>query len=145
MSDGLGPAGCILRGILPYGDHVVVHLLQLLLGDIERVWRGVELVCLEGLVRETDLEGLVIRLRPVSHLSAAAQLPPHMAARSAPTCGTFSLSVCDEAASVVTLRKAGRVAMGDATPRRSGDAMLRLNVRDSMAIPVSKRVRGGRW
>jgi hypothetical protein len=60
---------------LPYGDHVVVHLLQLLLGDIECVRRGVELVCLEGLIGETNLEGLVILLGPVSHLSAAAQLP----------------------------------------------------------------------
>jgi hypothetical protein len=64
---------------LPYGDHVVVHLLQLLLGDIECVRRGVELVCLEGLVGETDLEGLVILLGPVSHRSAAAQLPADVA------------------------------------------------------------------
>jgi hypothetical protein len=64
---------------LPYGDHVVVHLLQLLLGDIERVWRRVELVCLKGLVGETDLEGLVIGLGRVSHRSVDAQLPVHMA------------------------------------------------------------------
>lgn len=53
-------------GGVPDSDHVVVHLLQLLLGGLERVRRGVELVCLEGLVREADLEGLVIRLRAVS-------------------------------------------------------------------------------
>jgi len=52
------------------------------------------------------------------------------------TSGTFSGSVCDEAASVVTNLKAGRVAMGAATLRRKGDAMLRLIVRDSMAIAV---------
>jgi hypothetical protein len=47
---------------LPYGNHVVVHLLQLFLGDIERVRRRVELVCLKGLVGQTNLEGLVVVL-----------------------------------------------------------------------------------
>jgi hypothetical protein len=65
----------------------------------------------------------------------AAHTPMHCI-RAPLTCGTFSLSVCDEAASVVTLLKAGRVAMGVATLRRRGEAMLRLNVRDNMAIPV---------
>jgi hypothetical protein len=54
---------------VPYGDHVVVHLLQLLLGDVHCVWRRVELVCLEGLVGEADLERLVILLLTVNKLS----------------------------------------------------------------------------
>jgi hypothetical protein len=58
---------------LPYGDHIVVHLLQLLLGHIERVWRRVELVCLKGLVGETDLKGLVILLKTISHLLGVGQ------------------------------------------------------------------------
>lgn len=48
--------------IVPDGDHVVVHLLQLLLGDIESVGRRVELVGLEALITEGDLEGLVVGL-----------------------------------------------------------------------------------
>lgn len=47
---------------IPDDDHVVVHLLQLLLGDGEGIGRGVELVGLEGLIAEGDLEGLLFRL-----------------------------------------------------------------------------------
>ena len=46
-----------------HGNHVVVHLLQLGLGRLEGELGGVELVCLETLVRELDLEVLVILLR----------------------------------------------------------------------------------
>lgn len=53
----------MIRGyFVPGDDHVVVHLLQLILGDIESVRRGVKLVCLEALVAECDLEGLVVVL-----------------------------------------------------------------------------------
>lgn len=45
--------------LIPGQHHVVVHLLQLLLGDLEGVWRGVELVGLEALVTQGDGEGLV--------------------------------------------------------------------------------------
>lgn len=122
------------RVFLPHSDHVVVHLLQLLLGDFERVWRRVELVRLKGLVGETNLKRLVVLLETISHLFIFAHRLRHVT-RAPLTAGTFSLSVCDEAASVVTDLKAGRVAKGVATLRRSGDAMLLLIVRDSMAIP----------
>ena len=47
---------------IPDDDHVVVHLLQLLLGNLERVRGGVELVGLEALIAEPDGERLVIGL-----------------------------------------------------------------------------------
>lgn len=47
---------------LPNRDHVIVHLLQLFLGDIERVWRWVELVRLEALVGEVDGKDLIVFL-----------------------------------------------------------------------------------
>lgn len=47
---------------IPDRDHVVVHLLQLLLGGLQGVWGRVELVGLEALVGETDSERLVILL-----------------------------------------------------------------------------------
>jgi hypothetical protein len=123
-------------GSVPDGDHVVVHLLQLLLGRLECVGRGVELVRLEGLVREADLEGLVIGLRCISISDAAAAIgtqPERL------TSGTWSRSACDEAASVVTnLLKAGRAA--GATKRwRSGEAMLLLMDLESILAPA----RGG--
>lgn len=48
---------------IPDRDHVVVHLLQLLLGGLQSVRRRVELVGLEALVGEADGERLVILLR----------------------------------------------------------------------------------
>lgn len=54
---------------VPHGDHVVVHLLQLGLGGVERVRGRVKFVCLEALVGEADLEGLVILLQPVNNPS----------------------------------------------------------------------------
>jgi hypothetical protein len=50
------------KGSVPDRDHVVVHLLELLLGGLQSVWGRVELVGLEALVRETDGEWLVILL-----------------------------------------------------------------------------------
>ena len=50
------------KGNLPGGNHVIVHLLQLLLGGVECVGRWVELVGLEALVGEADLEGLLLGL-----------------------------------------------------------------------------------
>lgn len=47
---------------VPDGDHVVVHLLQLLLGNIDSVRGRVELVGLEALVAEGDLEVLIVGL-----------------------------------------------------------------------------------
>jgi hypothetical protein len=60
-----------LGASVPDGDHVVVHLLQLGLGRIERVGRRVELVRLKALIREADLKGLIVLLRAVSHPSRA--------------------------------------------------------------------------
>lgn len=41
----------------------MVHLLELLLCGGQGVWGGVEHVGLEALIRESDLEGLVIFLK----------------------------------------------------------------------------------
>lgn len=48
--------------IVPHRDHVVVHLLELLLGGLESVRGWVELISLEALIGETDSEQLVILL-----------------------------------------------------------------------------------
>ena len=50
------------RNSIPNADHVVVHLLELLLGDLDGVRRGIELVRLEALVAQSNLEGLILRL-----------------------------------------------------------------------------------
>ena len=116
---------------IPHGDHVVVHLLQLLLGNFHCVWRRVELVRLKGLVGEADLEGLVILLQTVNYLSRGYSHSIGISGCRL-TDGTLAGSVCDEAASVVTnLLKAGRAA-GATTLRRKGDAMFRLIVLDSI-------------
>lgn len=47
---------------IPHRNHVVVHLLELLLGDLQGVRGRVDLVGLEALVGEADSEGLVILL-----------------------------------------------------------------------------------
>jgi hypothetical protein len=46
----------------PDRDHVVVHLLQLLLRRIQGVRRRIEVVGFETLLGELDLEGLIIFL-----------------------------------------------------------------------------------
>jgi hypothetical protein len=53
----------VLQGDIPDCYHVVVHLLQLLLGRLQGVGGWVELVCLETLIRESDCEWLVILLQ----------------------------------------------------------------------------------
>lgn len=127
---------------LPYGDHIVVHLLELLLGDLHCVWRRVELVGLKGLVGEADLERLVVLLQTVNGPSLVPQ--PHYGLSGCPlTDGTLAGSVCDEAASVVTNLKAGRAA-GATALRRKGDAMLRLIVLDSIVRCGGKQPRGRR-
>ena len=125
---------------LPYGDHVVVHLFELLLGDVHCVRRRVELVRLKGLVGEADLERLVVLLHTVNGPLLAPQ--PHGWLPACPlTDGTLAGSVCDEAASVVTNLKAGRAA-GATALRRKGDAMLRLIVLDSI-VRCGGSSRGG--
>ena len=47
---------------LPDDNHVAVHLLKSLLGHLEAVARGIELVGLEGLVAEADVKRLIVRL-----------------------------------------------------------------------------------
>lgn len=51
-----------LTAAIPHRNHVVVHLLELLLGDLQGVRGRVDLVGLEALVGEADSEGLVILL-----------------------------------------------------------------------------------
>jgi hypothetical protein len=53
--------------IVPHRDHVVVHLLELLLGGLESVRGWVELVSLEALIGETDSEQLIILLLKRKH------------------------------------------------------------------------------
>ena len=118
------------RDSIPDSDHVVVHLLQLLLGDVHGVWRRVEFICLECLVREADLKGLVVLLRAVSNPLRTCN--PRIGRRGEfLTEGTLAGSVWDEAASVVTDLKAGR-ATGMMALRLKGEAMLRLIVLDSI-------------
>jgi hypothetical protein len=52
------------RPSLPNRDHIVVHLLQLLLCGLKGIGWRVELVGLEGFVGKGDREGLVIFLIP---------------------------------------------------------------------------------
>jgi hypothetical protein len=47
---------------VPHSNHIVVHLLQLLLGCLESVGGWVELISLEGLVGKLDIEWLVVLL-----------------------------------------------------------------------------------
>lgn len=63
---------------LPGGYHIVVHLLQLLLGSVKGVRRRVKLVSLEALIRKLNLEWLIILLQPRQqpHLSNSL-LPIH--------------------------------------------------------------------
>ena len=47
---------------IPDHDHVVVHLLELLLGHLQGVRRGIELIGLEAFVAEPDSEGFILGL-----------------------------------------------------------------------------------
>ena len=82
--------------------HVVVHLLELLLGGVERVGGRVELIGFEALVGEPDLEGLFIFLPDCQLLPSCTT--PIVELVSGLTSGRFS--AWDEAASVVTARRA---------------------------------------
>lgn len=130
-----------------HGNHVVVHLLELALGGVQGVCGGIELVCLEALVGELDLEGLIILLLRVSIGVFIFPTPPALElndrwnehrknrihfnnGEDRHTLGTASLSACDEAASVVTVLKAGRIA-GTAL-RLSGEATLLLIARENI-------------
>ena len=88
------------RGHIPDCYHIVVHLLQLGLGGVEGVGWGIEVVRFEALVGELDLERLVILL--LNSLSVCDQVLRDELFR---TDGTFSLSTCEAAASVVTVLK----------------------------------------
>ena len=86
---------------IPYSDHVVVHLLELILGRVESIWGRVELVGFEALIGKLDLEWLVI------FLWAPLELNIVQLATKELTVGTLSLSACADAASVVTNRATG--------------------------------------
>lgn len=95
----------------------MVHVLQLGFRGMKGVWRWVQLVGFEALVRESDLERLVIFLAVES-----CQLPHDVNAdgSSMLTEGTDSFSACEDAASVVTARldkRAGSVCL-DGTRHR---------------------------
>ena len=62
----------------PDGDHVTVHLLELLLCRLQRVRWRVELVRLEALVAQIDGKWLIVRLVGVStfQTSKKTQLIP---------------------------------------------------------------------
>jgi hypothetical protein len=47
---------------IPDNYHVVIYLLQLLLGNLHRVGRRIELVGLEALIAEGDLKWLIFGL-----------------------------------------------------------------------------------
>ena len=51
--------------IVPYHNHIVVQLLQFLLGHIDGVWRRIKFVRLKAFVGEPDLEVFVIFLRNI--------------------------------------------------------------------------------
>lgn len=131
------------RSVVPHSYHVVVHLFKLFLGNVHRVRRRIELVCLESLIGKTDLEGLVILL-PTVNYKVHQRLPINGMAETVLTSGTFSGSVCDEAASVVTNLKVGR-AMGATKLRRKGVAMLRRMVLENIVGPERGGGIGGRW
>jgi hypothetical protein len=62
---------------IPDHDHVVVHLLELLLGHLQGVRRGIELIGLEAFVAEPDGEGLILgldRTLTVSHVLTKSKL-----------------------------------------------------------------------
>jgi hypothetical protein len=60
--EGFGVGVRDTRVDIPSGNHLVVHVLQLLLGGLEGIWWWIELVGLEGLVGKTDFEWLIIFL-----------------------------------------------------------------------------------
>lgn len=112
---------------VPGQDHVVVHLLQLLLGDLERVRRRIEFIRLEALFGEIDREGLIFSLE--YHITLAGVHTLSMSPYSVLTSGTLVLSVSDDAASVVTAR---RQLLRRATDLR-GKGRLARNTRANMA------------
>ena len=119
---------------IPYRDHIVVHLLELLLGGVECVWWGVELVGFEAFIRKIDFEGLIILLliTPVSiHIVCIISFlvrKPH-------TSGTCSFLACDEAASVVT-RRFGSVRRGIEV---AGKAPRTLSALENMTKACGRR------
>ena len=79
----------------------MVHILQLGFRGMESIWRWVELVGFETLVRESDLERLIIFLA-IESCQFSHDL--NTAGSSMLTEGTDSFSACEDAASVVTAR-----------------------------------------
>lgn len=48
---------------IPYRNHIIVDLLQFLLGRLQGVGRRIELVGLEALIGKIDSEGLILLLK----------------------------------------------------------------------------------
>ena len=59
-----------LRDCLPNRNHIVIHSLQFFLRGVEGVGWRIKLIGLETLIREVDLEGLIIFLLDQQNLSA---------------------------------------------------------------------------
>jgi hypothetical protein len=83
-SEGFGVNVRNIRVDIPSGNHLVVHVLQLLLGGLEGIWWWIELVGLEGLVGKTDLEWLIIFLYAAPLASIASSYGPNVSSRSNP-------------------------------------------------------------
>jgi hypothetical protein len=58
------------KSVVPHSNHVVVHLLQLLLGHLQGVRRRVDLISLEALIGEADGKRLVLFLQHRESASA---------------------------------------------------------------------------
>lgn len=55
---------------VPNGNHIVVHLLELLLGHLQGVRGGIKLVGLEALIGESNGKGLILRLSMKESITA---------------------------------------------------------------------------
>lgn len=159
---GSGGASCCI----PDGDHLVVHLLQLLLGHLNRVGRRVQLVGLEALVAEGDLEGLIIGLYRMAvsrlfhnafHSHWPAKWNPQIQSIALPhiprgqrkkriehTLGTDWFRDA-EAASVVTDRAATAKAAGALVRRGRARGTRRAALENIATAGVSGKFCGGNW
>lgn len=115
----------------------MVHLLQLLLGRVQGVRRRVQLVRLKALIRQRDLEDLIILLHTQRHQTHQLESQTSIGVfikKNHLTSGTASLSAWALAASVVTVRFTN--AVFEKTFWRRGAARPVLNARENMAACV---------
>lgn len=124
---------------LPHRDHIIIHPLQFLLCSIEGIWRRVEFVGLETLIREVNLERRIIFLQnwqlamyhqldssPIESVT----IPMPLNNKIALTSGT--LSACALAASVVTVLFTRAVL--EKAELRNGATRLVLNARENIFV-----------